>query len=105
MITSNELNEFVGKVNAMLASHNESHGYQWKTFVEASIGKKYARIVKREKHGDHPVNGGSAFCFVEMETGNILKAAGWAAPAKGVRGNIANGLAGLTPYGAVYNNR
>lgn len=35
-------------------------------------------------------NGGSAFCFVELETGDIYKAAGWKAPAKGVRGNIFN---------------
>lgn len=29
-------------------------------------------------------------CFVEIATGNILKAATWRAPAKGARGNIYN---------------
>lgn len=51
--------------------------------VSVELGKKFARFV---------INGNSTrsvLFFVEIETGNILKAAGWKAPAKGVRGNIA----------------
>jgi len=46
-------------------------------------GVKFVRIVQRETNG-----GGSAYCFVEVATGNVLKAAGFKAPAKGVRGSI-----------------
>src|SRR3569832_426211 len=45
-------------------------------------GSKYARIVK-----DGPTTH-SVYCFVELATGNILKPAGYKAPAKGVRGNV-----------------
>lgn len=48
----------------------------------------------------------SAFCFVDFETGEVLKCAGWAAPAKGARGNIfdeQNGLGRIGPYGPEYN--
>ena len=63
-------------------------------------GKKYKRIV-RTGPGETSVH-----CFVHAETGDVLKAAGWKAPAKGARGNIFddhNGLARMTPYGAGYN--
>lgn len=99
--TENQIAAFVEAVNVMLAAKNEKSGFKWTTFVEANIGKKYAKIVKREIHNGVNV-GGSAFCFVDLATGNILKAASWATPAKGIRGNIANGAADLTPYGAVY---
>ena len=43
-----------------------------------TVGKKYIRIVR----------GDSVHCFVNKETGDVLKAAGWKAPAKGSRGNF-----------------
>lgn len=49
------------------------------------FGRKYARVVKRDTDG----GGGSVWGFVEILTGDIYKAAGWKAPAKHVRGNIA----------------
>lgn len=100
MITETALNEWLAKVNEALAANYE--GKNFSAMVEAKIGKKYAKIVKRDIFNGAVREGGSAYCFVEMETGNILKAASWAAPAKGVRGNIATGLKGLTPYGAIY---
>ncbi len=47
-------------------------------------GRKMAKILQR--------SGGqtSVHCFVEIETGNIFKAATFKAPAKGIRGNIKN---------------
>lgn len=64
-------------------------------------GVKYVRVVRKETFGA----GRSVYCFVEKSTGDILKAASWKAPALGVRGNIYadNPIAGVTPYGAVYN--
>lgn len=41
------------------------------------------------------------FCFIDPNTGDIYKAAGWAAPAKGIRGNIFNEKLPLTS-GSLY---
>jgi len=62
-------------------------------------GVKYVRVVKRDSVS------GSAFCFVERETGNVLKCDGWKRPAKGVRGSIyATDFAGygINQHGANY---
>jgi hypothetical protein len=56
--------------------------------IEAQIGKKYARIVRRDKWPDQEPTGGSAHCFIDLSNGNILKADGWKKPAPQVRGNI-----------------
>jgi hypothetical protein len=48
---------------------------------------------------------GGAHCFVDYETGDVLKAASWAEPAKHARGNIYdadNGLGKMGPYGPAY---
>ncbi len=68
--------------------------------IGMEYGKKFARIFKINNSG-----GRSVHCFIDLTTGDVLKAAGWKAPAKGVRGNI---LArdpskyGVTVYGANY---
>ncbi len=55
-------------------------------------GAKNARIVRREKWGDKEPTNGSVHCFIRLEDGAILKAAGYKAPAKnGVRGSIFGG--------------
>jgi hypothetical protein len=61
-------------------------------------GPRYAKIIETEQH----LYGGSVFCFVDLATGDILKAKSWNGPVKGARGNIANGAADITPYGAAY---
>lgn len=51
------------------------------------------------------VHGGSSYCFVDYETGDVLKCAGYKAPAKHARGNIfdeKNGLGSIGPYGPAY---
>ncbi len=58
-------------------------------------GVKRIRVVRR----------GSVHCFVDIETGDVLRAAGWAKPAKHARGNIydaSNGLGKMGPYGPAY---
>jgi len=70
--------------------------------IEHRGGRKYAKIVTVGSDGESR----SVFCFVNKENGDVLKAAGWKAPAKGARGNIYddnNGLGRMTPYGAGYN--
>jgi len=46
-------------------------------------GKRFHKVTESSPYG-----GNSVHCFVEIATGNIYKAAGWNAPAKGIRGNI-----------------
>lgn len=66
----------------------------------SEAGRKNTRIV-REAHGQR-----SVYCFIENETGNILKAAGWKAPAKGVRGNLLTvDMHKLDQYGGCFYRR
>ena len=46
-------------------------------------GRKNHRIVKTDKYG----NGQSVHAFVDAE-GNVYKAAGWKAPATGIRAQV-----------------
>lgn len=51
------------------------------------------------------IKSGSVHCFVDKETGDVLKPASWSKPAKHARGNIFdehNGLAKMGPYGPAY---
>ena len=64
-------------------------------------GRKYAKIVRANEDGSAK----SVHCFVNLENGDILKAAGWNAPAKHARGNINDpdgGRSAMGPYGANY---
>lgn len=98
MIGTQELDAFVHALTVAKAAHMKAEfpmlepvGYGY------TVGKKYARITESKR--------GGVFCFVDLANGDILKAAGFNAPAKnGSRGNIANGAAEVTPYGAAYLN-
>jgi hypothetical protein len=85
----------------------------YKIVIEAQVGKKNVRIVRREQwiNEDKSVNeaiGGSAHCFIDLENGNVLKADGWKRPAPQIRGNIFSedfdiGVGrGVSEYGAAY---
>ena len=68
---------------------------------ETSVGKKYTKIISYTSQGKGQR---SVWGFIENETGNILKAATWYAPAKGVRGSIynENPMQGCNEYGPNY---
>lgn len=51
------------------------------------MGKRYARVWKNPKVDKTGINR-SAFGFIDLTNGNVLKSASWAAPAKGPRGHI-----------------
>lgn len=63
-------------VDALNAKHSEYN-------FEVSGGRKYIRISKESKLSGG--QGRSVAMFVDATTGEFLKAAGWATPAKGVR--------------------
>jgi hypothetical protein len=76
--------------NALEAYCNEKNinKAMFKLVITPEVGKKYARIVRRESwNGGDPTNG-SVHCFIDLSNGDILKAASFKVPAKGVRGNI-----------------
>jgi hypothetical protein len=68
------LQEFVDALNAKFKTDNY--------VFEVQQGPKYARVVCT-KWGQN-----SVYCFVDAD-GNVLKAASWKAPAKGIRANLA----------------
>ena len=56
-------------------------------------GNKYMKVIKDS----------SVYCFIEIATGDIFKAASYSAPAKHARGNIySDFMHCISPYGAVY---
>lgn len=52
--------------------------------LEIQPGRRYVKLVS-DKGGSK-----SVWCFVDKETGDILKAATWKQPAKHSRGNVAD---------------
>ena len=100
-ITNQIENVFLPKVNELVETrYTDGFPKNCKDVITVSYGKKYARLVATQKGNKW----GSAFGFIDLSNGDILKAAGWEAPAKGVRGNIFrdNPLEGVTPYGIEY---
>jgi hypothetical protein len=64
------------------------------------IGAKNVKVINQKRGVNE-----SVYCFIDIATGNVLKAAGWKAPAKGARGNIyspQNGTEGVDAYGGRY---
>lgn len=75
------------------------------SMLEMSDGRRYIRI-------DSIVDGGngqrSVWAFIDKQSGDILKPAGYKTPAKHARGNLFDsegGLGSLTPYGPAYLKR
>ena len=68
-ITVVEIEHFVSKLQTIMPENTGK--------VTFPTGKKYFKIISN----------GSVWGFIDF-TGNVLKAAGWKCPAKGIRGHI-----------------
>ena len=97
------LQQFVDDCAARHDAHCVHMNYVAEIFkrkFSSMVGPKFARIV-REGPGER-----SVVCFVNMTTGDILKAGGWKAPApNGVRGNLFTedrGASCMSEYGTKY---
>lgn len=105
MINQFELETFRAALENAFNKHKEQNNPQSQgiPFVKLEMGKKNCRVVKGEKFGAQECHT-SAYCFIDLASGDILKPAGYKAPAKGKRGNIleANPLACCGPYGIKY---
>lgn len=72
------------------------------SMLEMSDGRRYIRV---DVINDGGRGQRSVFAFIDKNTGDILKPAGYKAPAKHARGNLFDtegGLGKLTPYGPAY---
>lgn len=100
MVTTSHLDEFTAKLQAMITGLDEKAGNVTRQVISYEVGKRYARLITVIYDTQR-----SAYGFVDLTNGDLLKAAGWKSPAKGKRGNIfaPNPLAGCTHYGMAYN--
>ena len=67
---------------------NEKHAIENGDFYEfkaGEFGKRFVKVLLKTKGS---TVWGSVHCFVEIATGHIYKPAGWATPAKGIRGRL-----------------
>ena len=101
MATRQDIENYVTDLQMYINSYWEQMKYKFNApTLSIDWGRKNAKVVM-DNNGQRSVHH-----FVELETGNILKAAGWSAPAKGIRGNIATATFGpngnVDVYGARY---
>lgn len=95
-VNAEELAQFVAFLSAKLYTESSAEyptcEVNWREAV-AQAGPKFARIVaqcplKDERGRNYHA---SAYCFIDLSNGDILKPAGWKGPAKHARGNIRAG--------------
>lgn len=95
-VTTERLDQFIANLNDMYRQHFIEKGYTFEAppiFI-TQTGSKNIKIVERRDGGR---DSGAVYCFIEKDTGIILKAAGWKAPAKGARGSIWNDACDVGP--------
>ena len=79
------LDDFMNHLNNNMKKPDD-YWYEYTT-----RGSKYYKITMNYPAGAAGVtNHQSVYCFVDKHNGDILKSAGWRAPAIGVRGSILN---------------
>ena len=80
MVKENKINDGVTKfLEHLNNTMDKPDGYSYELNTR---GSKYFKVEMSSR------GSGSVYCFIEKSTGNILKAAGWRAPAKGIRGSV-----------------
>ena len=99
-----EIEEFASRVQEMINEHYaESFPNLTAPTILVKFGRKYAKVIKE---GADTMGGQqSVYGFVDAHTGDIYKAATWAAPAKHIRGSIFaddGGMSACTPNGIRY---
>lgn len=94
------LDAYKTAIEEKIAAHWNDYEYNPANMpsIDYTVGNRYARFVKVERGVSSSVHS-----FVDIKTGDILKAASYRAPAKGVRGSVFDLAAGgFNHYGADY---
>lgn len=100
-VTAAEIDPFIEGAQAKIDDYYAKHYKNLKpSTLSVSYGKRYAKVI------DHMCNGQrSAWAFIDLTTGDILKSASWKAPAKHARGTVlteTHGVEFVGPYGPAY---
>jgi len=99
MNITEQIEKFRAALENMLVQHHaERFAVLPPPSIEISTSKRFARIIKKDGSSI------SAYGFIDLKNGDLLKAASWKAPALHARGNIFadDMLAGCEPYGMAY---
>jgi hypothetical protein len=90
------IEQYVAEIQAAKEAEYVRLGYTKITppIYSFKTSKRFYKVIQTETFG----SGTCVHCFVEIATGDIYKAAGWNAPAKGVRGNLKNDRKPLLGY-------
>jgi len=95
-----QIENFIEGINKKRCKYMAERGFDWEFSLTPQYGRKYIRLVTETQ---------SAFLFIDMATGDILKSASWKSPAKGVRGSVFDENfswgKGVGPYGAAHRYR
>lgn len=101
MNTEKRINDFVTELQKRFNAYDDVRK-QKHDILEVEFGRKFAKVC-RVSYGSR-----SVYCFIDLSNGDLLKAASWKAPAKGVRGNIFAddlGMSACQRYTLVYKHR
>lgn len=95
IVSTGAISKMIEKIKSDIDKNfSESVGHYTFSY---DIGKKYIKIIKTAGTSK------TVYCFVEIATGNILKAASWKVPTKSIRGNIENlDDISFDPYGSCF---
>ena len=100
MVTLQQIKEFVAGCKAIADTYHAQHyPNNPPPSFEIKERKRYWQVI------DTHSGGRAAHCFIDKESGDVLKPASWSVPAKHARGNLydaAKGLGSMGPYGPAY---
>lgn len=84
------INNFAAALAQRLNDYKNRMGYTYfKEYItETQTGRKFAKVFAVEVYHDNSHNHRRIVAFVDIQTGDIFKPAGFNAPAKHARGNV-----------------
>ena len=94
--------EFIAKCQVLVDESMRNHS--WDNKLSVNKGRRYDKIICEDVHDESHRNSKRVWGFVDKTNGDILKPAGWNAPAKHARGNIYDDdpILFIGPFGPAY---
>jgi hypothetical protein len=104
IVTQEMLTEFLEKCQKIMDEYRiKNFGLITREVLVVQMGRRNAKIVRKPE--TLPQKGGSAWAFIDMTNGDVLKPASWNTPARHARGNLFDdqkGMGMIGPYGPAY---